>query len=110
MYIAIDGDEVGKRLEYLIFCNNVENIVTYSKLIAAELIRISSYLKKLNYEIIFSGGDSILAVTAGESNVDLRILNENGITWSVGIGDSPSHAALALKKAKALGRSRIEFF
>ena len=110
MYIAIDGDEIGKQLELLLFSDSIEQASSYSNLISSELDRIREHLLSQGCEVIFCGGDSILAHAKNGFKVQQKVLNKNGITWSVGIGEKPSSAALALKKAKGLGRNRVEIY
>lgn len=110
MYIAIDGDEIGKQLELLLFSNSVEQASSFSKFITEELSRLSSYFESEGCKVVFCGGDSILISAPSGFLINKSILTKNGTTWSVGIGEEPSQAVLALKKAKGLGRNRIEYF
>ncbi|QPB83490.1 mCpol domain-containing protein [Pseudoalteromonas rubra] len=110
MYIVFDGDEIGKQLEKLIFSDCLEQAASYSALIAMELQQIREHLIASGCEVVFCGGDSILVKASSDFIVSPELLSKNGITWSVGVGEKPSDAALALKKAKAFGRNRVEIF
>jgi len=75
------------------------------------LIELEKYFLSKGASIIFSGGDSLLAVSEKLINVSFSEINiEEGISFSVGIANSPSLSLLALKKAKGLGKNRIESF
>lgn len=106
MFYAIDGDEVGKKLEFYLASDQVENATAYSEAITAETEAIRARLGNLGARILFCGGDSILAESEELLALDLRSVNGAAVTWSVGIGSTPSSALLALKKAKALGRNQ----
>ena len=106
MFYAIDGDEVGKKLEFYLASDQVENAIAYSEAITAETDAIRARLANLGARILFCGGDSILAESQELLSLDLGSGNGAGVTWSVGIGGTPSSALLALKKAKALGRNQ----
>lgn len=110
MFVAIDADEIGKQLELLLFSDNLEQAAAYSTLIKTEVNRLESYLVGLGCVVRFSGGDSILVEAPEKIAIKQTEVSKNGITWSVGIGKTVSQAALALKKAKALGRNRIEYY
>jgi hypothetical protein len=108
MFYAIDGDEVGKKLEYYLVSDQVEKAIAYSSTIDHGVERICARLEELGAKILFRGGDSVLAESVHILDLELHSLNSNEgeITWSAGIGKTASLALLALKKAKALGRNQ----
>ena len=109
VYISVDGDDVGKQLEMLLLTNNIEGTVLYVDNVRKELERIRNYLIKLEGEILFMGGDGMMVRFKEQPNIDIDYILSGNISWSIGIGKTPSGAVLALKKAKGLGKGRIEF-
>lgn len=100
-FYAFDGDSVGRKLEYLIMNNDEEKIIEYSQLISKAINNVVKALKAAGCIIIFFGGDSVLAKSNAPIDVDSIPRKFNGTTFSLGIGNSPLLAMLALKKAKA---------
>ena len=49
-------------------------------------------------------------VTSEPEIISIEKINFGEISFSIGVGCSPSTSLLALKKAKGLGKKRIEFF
>ena len=118
-YIAIDGDNVGRKIEYLIVTNQPEKLALFSKNYHKAMIWLKETLESnLNAEVVFSGGDSLLAFSQKIQMPpfnDLEILKskfseKSETTLSIGIGGTLRQAYFALKLAKAKGRNRIELF
>ncbi len=57
---------------------------------------------------MFCEGDSLLASTEEKIELSIELLTHGNISFSGGIGRSTAMALLALKKAKGLGKKRIE--
>ena len=100
-YYALDGDSVGRRLEYLIMNNDEVGIVKYSHLISDAVNDIVEALKASGCSIVFFGGDSVLAKSNIPIDIDSVPRIFDGTTFSLGMGNSPLRAMLALKKVKA---------
>ena len=109
-YYAIDGDDVGKSLEQYVLEHNIPAIKILSTNVKESLLNIEEFLFSQGAKTIFCAGDSILAYSPTIINIPNEILFYKNISFSAGIGDSPSLALLALKKAKGLGKKRIELF
>lgn len=118
IYLAADGDDVGQKIEFFIVMNQM-NLLTdfFNKFQAAMAWFAEKLLKNFDAEIIFNGGDSLLArLQINEVLIDeledLRseFSNLSHATISIGIGDNPRQAYFALKLAKASGKNRTEFF
>jgi hypothetical protein len=108
-FYAIDGDDVGRRLEQVLLSGSLDEIQTYCKNVNDHLIVLEGKLRQHGCHIVFASGDSILAYSDSMLNIDLLpLLASNGLTFSVGVGRSVPGAWLALKRAKALGRNRVE--
>jgi GTP cyclohydrolase III len=118
-YIAIDGDNVGQKIEYFIVTNQAQELAAFSRKYCKTMVWLETTLRaNLNADIVFMGGDSLLALC---SNISLVPINEleliksqfsqlSEMTFSAGIGSSLRQAYFALKLAKAKGRDRIELF
>lgn len=100
-FYALDGDSVGRRLEYLVMNNDEDKIVEYSKKISCAVNDVVSALEKAGCSIIFFGGDSVLAKSSLPIDIEIIPRKFNGTTFSLGVGNTPLMAMLALKKAKA---------
>lgn len=107
-YYAIDGDDIGARLEKHALLNEIQEIQNLSNSIYQYLDEIRNYLEDNSATIVFCGGDSLLAISEELINISIDNLVFEEISFSVGIGSSCCNATLALKKAKGLGKKRIE--
>lgn len=114
LYIAIDGDDVGNRLEYLMLTNDLENLREFSELLNSKMLWLQEQLvHKFNALVFFSGGDNILVSVDGGLEISeldqLRedFATETHITLSIGLGETPQEAYFALKLAKVGGKNAI---
>ncbi|EGR1345560.1 mCpol domain-containing protein [Vibrio parahaemolyticus] len=107
-FYAIDGDDIGKQLEIALFNDDIEKAKALSLNVEHALKVINRYFVDKGATTIFLGGDSVLL----ESNMLMELPTEylliENISFSMGVGNSPSMAVLALKKAKGLGKNRTE--
>ncbi len=111
MFIAIDGDDVGRRLEYLIVKSTPHEVEEFSKYIGSAVESIVDRLLRIDGKIIVRGGDNILAEIRPLSSAEVKDLvnfpaTGAGIQFSVGTGETLVSAFLALKLAKAGGKNR----
>ena len=118
-YVAIDGDNIGRKIEYFIVTDQLQKLTSFSKSYHNAMQWLESTLKfKLNAEIVFVGGDSLLASFSENQILSIKDLESLKIeytrmsetTLSIGIGETLRHAYVALKLAKAKGRDCIELF
>lgn len=100
MYIALDGDQIGRRLELLLFADDDERVAAFSTAISTAVRALATQLEDMGLEIVFSGGDSVLAKGNAEIDLALIQLQHDEISFSLGIGETPSKALLSLKSAK----------
>lgn len=104
MYIALDGDSIGRKIEGLILTEKLEDLVRFSQAVDKLIDDISRSILENDGTIYLSGGDNILAFDPRiESTIDrLKMINSNGsgIRFSVGYGESIKLAYLGLKYAK----------
>lgn len=108
IYYAIDGDDIGRRLEFLVVSNKIEEVKLFSEEVNNALTHVKKFLVDHDCKIIFAAGDSILATSAKQLSLKNVPLIQGQISFSMGVGKSSEQALLALKKAKALGKSRYE--
>lgn len=115
LYISVDGDDVGSRLEYLILSGALGELQEFSTNYKKAMAWLKDELRShLDATIIFDGGDSLLA-TIPEllfdkqlvESIRHRYLQESERTISIGIGNNSRDAYVALKIAKASGKNRL---
>lgn len=61
-------------------------------------------------QVLFFEGDSLLVCSDKLVELPVDYFIYDDISFSIGIGKSPSLSLLALKKAKGLGKKRVEKF
>ena len=120
LYIALDGDNVGARLEYLSFTNDIAQLKEFSKLFSQKMEWLKQELvENFNAEIIIYGGDNVMASISNPINMQQFILSLGdlftefqtvGNSLSAGIGNNPREAFIALNFAKASGKNRIKIY
>lgn len=110
MFLAYDGDKVGRKLEELLINNDEFEIEAFAKEVWGALRNLEQRLIECHCKIIFASGDSVLAKTNGKFNADDVTRNYGEITFSLGIGETPLEAMLALKKAKSQGFAKCCFY
>lgn len=118
IYLAVDGDDIGHRLEYFMLVNERESLNQFSTTFQSSMDWL---VEKLTHEleatIIFSGGDNLLAVMNIENlpielieNIRTDFAIKSQCTLSVGLGYTIRQAYFALKLAKASGKNCIRNF
>lgn len=114
-YIAVDGDDVGSRLEYFMLTNQPQSLKSFAECFRASFEWFGEMLVgELAATIVFSGGDNLLAVVQSENQLteELECLRaefnrQTKHTLSIGLGRSAREAYFALKLAKASGKNRV---
>jgi len=118
IYLAADGDDVGRKIEFFIVMDQMDLLSDFFNDFQAAMVWFAEKLsKEFDAEIIFNGGDSLLArlqtseiLTSKLENLRAEFSNLSHATISLGIGDNPRQAYFALKLAKASGKNRTEIF
>jgi GTP cyclohydrolase III len=113
LYIAIDGDDVGRHLEYLMLVNDIDGITEFSiKYKKAMDWLVQSLIARFEASVVFSGGDNILASLSEEKFTlkDVELIRSKfskiaDKTLSIGIGNSAREAYFALKLSKSSGKN-----
>lgn len=117
-YFAADGDDVGHYLEYLMLRNESAKIFEFSKLFHKAMLWLENELiESFEAEIIFTGGDNVLArIKKTEHIINLiekvriEFQIKAGSTLSIGLGSTPREAYFALKLAKTSGKNCVRQF
>lgn len=117
-FIAVDGDNVGSHLEYFAITNNVEALKAFSQKFNSAMDWFEKELVKcFNVSVVFYGGDNLLASTYSDKfekelleGLRLEFFKRSDSTLSIGLGESPQQAYLALKLAKTNGKNAIREF
>jgi GTP cyclohydrolase III len=118
LFLAADGDDVGRKIEFLIVTNQMEMLSEFFCSFQSAMFWLSEKLKdEFDAKIIFNGGDNLLAdLQVNEEqleeleNLRVEFSNRSNATLSFGIGINPRQAYFALKLAKASGKDRTEIF
>ncbi len=106
-FYSFDGDQVGRRVQTLILENDVSGIVRLSQTVSSAVNTLRDELKAMGCEVLFAAGDSVLAIGPSDLALEKMPIEENGLTFSVGVGRTPRAALIALAKAKTKGRGEI---
>lgn len=116
MYIAIDGDDSGRKISLCYINNDEAKLREISRELEAASKSISALLSENGFKIIFCAADGVTAVR-DRANIDLYDLFERirglaapGFTFSAGVGASLHEAYVALLNAKCLGKNRLSRF
>jgi GTP cyclohydrolase III len=108
IYLYIDGDDIGLRIERT-FMENDEVMLRQVNEDIQDIVRnISTYLQDTGFAIIFSGADGVIC--KGEQiDVEKLLYYINRVsadyTFSVGAGKTLQDAFLSLRYAKSLGKN-----
>lgn len=112
-FILADGDGIGDRMELLLLDHRTEDAQLFSGAIQSGIVSVSMLIREAGHNVIFAGGDEILAVTMASFSDDLlQKLRQTfyavvGCTLSIGVGSYPSAALAALRRAKLQGKNQI---
>ncbi|MFW8626697.1 mCpol domain-containing protein [Deinococcus sp. ME38] len=105
IFVAIDGDSVGKLIEKLILDEDEVHLNQVSKTIQRAIYRCSERSVALGAEVIFGAGDNVLIKSdqSIEQNIIDLFIEETAnlpVKFSIGVGCSMTNAYLSLKIAK----------
>lgn len=106
IYVAIDGNEIGKIIEKYLFCENLEELSKFSTTMNDCIIKIGLFIEKNKGILIMSGGDNILAGLPEDAFPSLKkyiskCSQNTNFSFSIGISTYPLGSYFALKYAKA---------
>lgn len=109
VYVGVDGDNVGRRLEALIGHGDEAGARSLAIAVEARLRSFAEHVETAGGRLVFCAGDSLLAwVPLDAAREICRVAASacDGLVFSGGLGPEMMHAMLALKLAKAQGRGR----
>lgn len=117
-FIAVDGDNVGSHLEYFAITNNVEALKAFSQKFNSAMDWFEKELvNSFDVKVVFYGGDNLLASVFLDKfekeileKLRFEFFKRSDSTLSIGLGESPQQAYLALKLAKTNGKNAIREF
>lgn len=108
VFIAVDGDDVGNRLECLILEGNEHGLREYSARVATAFEELSQLFRRCGASVLVQGGDTLLARAHDlASDRIAQLLRECLVPVSAGIGSTLPSAYLALRYAKCAGKGRL---
>ncbi|CAH7449853.1 MCpol domain-containing protein [Vibrio chagasii] len=111
-YIAIDGDDVGRRITSCYLSNDQERLGQISVVLEDATIRIAELLSSKGFDIIFRAADGVVGQIDGHFCVDdlfseISSVNTSDITFSAGVGGNLREAYIALLSSKSNGKNKI---
>lgn len=112
-FLLCDGDKIGDRLELLLLDHLLHEAAAFSTAVSEGTKVVADALRSKGDEVIFAGGDEVLASSAvGFPDDFLEELRKifrarTGCSMSMGVGISPSQALASLHRAKLLGKDRF---
>lgn len=106
MYIAIDGDSVGARLQLLILEEKLEELRNFSESIKDALFRFTQCIEKHGGVVYMNGGDNIFAECTRECAQSVaeyvHMENEKGpVCYSLAIAGNAQDTYIGLNYAKS---------
>jgi len=116
MYIAVDGDDSGKKIAACYINNDEAKLRLISEDLERAARSISELLRAKGFRVIFCAADGVAAVTNltevsfTELFENIRQLAPRGFTFSAGVGNSLHEAYVALLNAKCLGKDNLSHF
>lgn len=115
LYIAVDGDGIGKLVGRAVIANDVEELHKVSGRIDAAQAYINHWCEQNDGAKISGGGDEATMAIPPEARDKIKELREGieksfGYTISAGVGKNLSEAGTALLVAKLRGKNRVVYF
>jgi len=115
IFIAVDGDGIGKMVGRAVIANDVEELHKVSSRIDAAQAHIDNWCKQNDGVKISGGGDEATMAIPAEAREKIKELRSQieksfGYTISAGVGKNLSEAGTALLVAKLRGKNRIVYF
>lgn len=113
VYVYIDGDDIGLRIENSFLNNNEEALRNINNEVSSLVTSITNHLTSLHCEIIFSGADGIICKSNKLELHKLKaVINEisKEIKFSIGAGTTLRDSYIALRYAKSHGKDRVAIY
>lgn len=109
-YFAVDGNEIGRRLDRLISTATDAEISAFSNKISMHVSTMAKEFETLGGEIVFATGDGILARSMNLIDISRITLEIDDFQFSLGIGNSALEASIAMRLAKSRSDNAVVFF
>lgn len=114
-YITIDGDDIGQKITSAYLNNNVHELIRVNDLVQEKTKQIATFLKSQGCEIIFCAADGVAGVSVSEINTEyfyskIKLIAEDKLSFSVGVGETLRDAYVALLSAKSAGKAQLQNF
>jgi hypothetical protein len=112
-YIAIDGDDIGRRITNCYLTNDSEGLTLFANKVQKSVVLISELLRKRGYTVIFCAADGVVGradVSIRDVNSIYKAIEEIGgaeLTFSAGVGETLRESYVALLSAKISGKARM---
>lgn len=114
VFLYVDGDGIGHRLEGYVADNDLEGAADLSRRIAVALNDMERVLVASGARIVFCGGDNLLAMVELDEFLFRRLLHQFkdsvGCSASAGVGRTATEAYLSLTVAKSMGGGHTVFW
>jgi GTP cyclohydrolase III len=115
MFIYLDGDDVGSRLELLLLDGKLDEAIRFSELVTEAMFELrKSFEQVAGLNISLFGGDDLIAefCVASLSAIAVNQFRRNfeskcGVTISAGVGTLVEDALANLRRAKLSGKNRL---
>lgn len=117
IYIRLDCDNVGDKIEYELFNEKPELAQNISNQIKKNIkITIKNFKREFKSELLLEGSDDLL-LKIEHKYFDLKKIEKiksefyenTGVSLSIGIGKTIIDSLVYLKIAKVSGKNRVEF-
>lgn len=112
-YIAIDGDDIGRRITAMYLRNDAAALGAFVGMLQDRVQQVGDLLKSAGGQIIFCAADGVVAQIDMTDHSCASIYNSiedigaGDITFSAGVGDTLRNAYIALLAAKSNGKARL---
>lgn len=111
-FLALDGDDIGRKLELFMLTNDIESLSTFASAFDSTINSLVQSACGIDgVDLVLFGGDSVmLKVPDSALKSVLNIIKgaSGQFTFSGGYATSMRGAYLALKLAKTSGKDRVE--
>jgi hypothetical protein len=116
MYIAIDGDDSGRKIAACFINNDQEGLAEISQRLKQAAADVSEFLISNGFKIIFCAADGVTATHTDRAQdyvalfQSIQSLSPHNMTFSAGVGSNLQEAYIALLDAKSSGKNRLSAY
>jgi GTP cyclohydrolase III len=106
LYVLLDGDRVGEKIDGHYLRNDVHDLYLFARELDDAVAKLAASIREIGGTVYLAGGDNVLG-TVEDLTAFLAMFDTARprlpVPFSVGIGENPRQAHLALRVAKANG-------